>query len=191
MKQSVHILYLSGFGSKYDAWRLKLLKWWRYRGVTVELVAMKWEGRETFEQKVARVDQAVDRAKGKRVVIIGESAGGSMAVHMYARRPEDFYRVMTICGKNARPETVGQQYYDRSPAFRTSMERLNKSIEALSSEQRSNFVSIHPLYDSVVSVRDTLLPGCKQVRLWTIGHGLAIASALTIFSPTVIRQARK
>lgn len=186
-KSSTHILYLSGFGNKHDAKRLRALKLWHFKNVTTELVPMRWEGKETFEQKIARIDQAIDRAAGKQIIIIGESAGGSMAVHMYARRPEDLFRVMTICGKNSHPETVGEHYYRRSPAFRTSMERLNDSIDQLSDEQKRTFISFHPFYDSVVPVRETLLPGCKRVRLWSVGHWLTIALALTVYSPVVIK----
>lgn len=191
MTQPIHILYLSGFGSNYDAHRLRALKWWRFKGVSVELVPMQWEGKETFEQKIIRIDRAIDRAAGKRIVIIGESAGGSMAVHMYARRPDDLHKVMTLCGKNSRPETVGENYYRRSPAFRVSMERLNASTDSLSDKQCQGFVSIHPFYDSVVPVRETLLPDCRQVRLWSIGHSITICLALTLLAPIIVRSVRK
>ena len=191
MSNHIHILYLSGFGNKYDAMRLRLLSWWRYRHVTVELVPMKWEGNETFEQKIARIDQAIDRIKDGRVVLIGESAGGSMAVHMAARRPDELFRVMALCGKNSHPETVGENYYRRSPAFRSSMEALNDSITALPDSQRRNFVSIHPLYDSVVPVRETLLSGCRSVWLPSIGHFTTIVLALSVLSPLMVRAARR
>ena len=191
MKQPIHILYLSGFGDNYDSYRLRLLKLWRFRGVSVELVPMRWESQETFAQKLARVDQAIDQAAGKRIVIVGESAGGNMAVHVYARRPNDIYRVMGLCGKASHPETVGQRYYDRSPAFKTAMEGLNDATALLTEVQKREFVSIHPLYDSVVPVRETLLPGCRQVRLWTVGHFFAIMTALTVFAPLIVREAKR
>lgn len=191
MKNQLHIIYLSGFGSNYDPYRLRLLRHWKFRGVTVELVPLRWEGNETFEQKIARVDQAMDRAAGKRIVLLGESAGGSMAVHMYARRPDDFYKVMTICGKNAQPETVSDTYYRRSPAFRTSMEQLNESIRLLTKKQRQRFVSIYALHDAVVPARETFIADCKRVRLWSVGHLATIFLALTLYCPTVVRQAKK
>lgn len=191
MKQPIHILYLSGFGMDHDSLRLRMLKLWRFRNVTIELVPMRWESNETFEQKLARIDQAIDRAAGKQIVIIGESAGGSMAVHMYARRSDDLYKVMGLCGKASQPETVEERYYARSPTFRVSMERLNESIGQLSEDQRKRFVSIHPLYDPTVPVSETLLPGCKRIRLWTVGHLFAITVALTIFSPLLVRAVRK
>lgn len=191
MSLPIHILYISGFGNRYELLRLRILKRWHYRDVTVELVPMRWTGKESFEQKIARIDRAIDRAVGKRIVIIGESAGGSMAVHMYARRPDDFYKVMGLCGKASHPETVGERYFERSPAFRTSMERLNDSIAQLSNKQKREFVSIHPLYDPVVLIPQTLLSGCRQVRFLSFGHLFSIFLALTIFSPLVVRTAKR
>ncbi len=191
MSKPIHIIYLSGFGSRYDHQRLRALSWWRFRNVTTELVPMRWESSEIFEQKLARIDKAVDRASGKRIVIIGESAGGSMAVHMYARRPGDLYKVMTLCGKNSHPETVGEHYYKRSPAFRTSMDQLNVSIKRLSKEQRQRFISIYPLYDSIVPVKETLLEGCRRVWLPAMGHSITIALSLTLFSGIMVSYARR
>lgn len=150
---------------------------------------MNWsEG--TFEQKISLIDNAIDQASGKRIVLIGESAGGSMAVHMLARRPDDFYRVMTICGKNSHPETVGRDYKEKSPAFAESMKHLNQSISTISPSDLRQFVSLHPVHDPLVPVSDTLLPGCRSVRLPLIGHTIVILAALTVFSPIVVRAAR-
>ncbi|MDB5183633.1 MAG: hypothetical protein JWO07_314 [Candidatus Saccharibacteria bacterium] len=188
MKQPIHILYLSGLGDNYDRFRLRALKLWRFRGVTVELVPMVWHS-GTFEQKLARIDQAVDRAHGKRVVLIGESGGGTMAIHMMARR-DDLYKVMTLCGKNTHPEGVSSIYTRNNPPFKVSLDHLNDSLGQLTTKQKKQFVSIHPLYDPVVPVRETLLAGCKQVRLPAIGHLVVIGLALTILSPILVRAAR-
>jgi hypothetical protein len=158
--------------------------------VTVELIPMKWDS-GTFAQKLARIDTAINRANGKKVVVVGESAGGSMAVHTYARRAGDVHKVMTLCGKNSHPEEVSERYYMDHPAFRESMNQLNASINSLSKKQKSQFVSIHPFYDPTVPVYETLIPGCRRVRLWTVGHFITIALALTVLSPVVVRAARR
>lgn len=189
MKQPIHILYLSGLGDNFDRWRLRALKLWHYRGVSVELVPMTWQS-GTFEQKLARIDQAIDRAKGKRVVLLGESAGGSMVIHMLARR-DDIYRAMTLCGKNTHPEGVDERYYRNNPAFRASMDHLNESLALLTDEQKKQFVSIHPVYDPVVPVREALLKGCREIEVWLVGHLFVISLVLTVLSPIVVRAARK
>ncbi len=191
MKQPIHILYISGFGSRYEPTRKKLLARWHFKSVTVEHVPMYWMGKETYEQKAARVNDAIDRNKGKRIVLIGESGGGSMVVNIYAERAKDLYKVMTICGKNSRPETVGSYYYNGSPAFKTSMHKVEASMRKLTDEQRARFVSIHPIHDRTVSVQDTLIPGCRQLRLFAIGHLTVIFLGLTIFSRQIVNEARR
>lgn len=190
MSQPIHIIYISGFGDRYDGIRRRLLGWWHYKNVTIELVPSLWASDETFDEKFTRLSDAIDNAKGKRIVLLGESAGGSMAVHMYAARPNDLYKAMTICGKNSQPEKVAEHYYTKHPAFRTSMKKLNDSIAKISADDRARFVSIHPLYDPIVPVGETLLPGCREVRLWSIGHLLVILLALTVSLPKIIRTAR-
>ncbi len=189
MAEPIHIIYLPGFGGKYDNLRMKMLRRWRFRNVTVEMIPIRWK-RGTFEQKIAVIDRAIDRANGKRIVLIGESAGGSMAIHMYARRAHDLHKVMTLCGKNTHPETVGKPYFDHSPAFKDSMDQLNQSIKKLSSEQKRRFVAIRPIYDPLIPIETMLLSNCKRVRLPVVGHLFAILMALTIFSPLLVRAAK-
>lgn len=186
----IHIVYISGFGDGYDTTRRRLLKLWRFKRVTVELVSMNWRTSETFEGKIDRINQAIEAAKGKRVVLLGESAGGSMAVHVYAARHEELFKVMTLCGKNTTPETVSPHLYKNHPAFKTSMDKLNAAVAAIPKEARERFVSIHPIYDNVVPVRETLLPGCREVVLPMSGHLPVIMAALTIWSYKIIREAR-
>lgn len=189
MKQPIHILYISGLGDHYDPFRLKVLRRWRFKNVKIELVPMKWK-QGTFDQKLRQIDQAIDRASGRRVVLIGESAGGSMAVHTLARR-DDLYKVMTLCGKNTHPETVSEVYYRNHPAFVISMQKLNESLSTLTDKKKREFVSIHPLYDPTVPVKETLIEGCKQLRLPSVGHFITIVLALTVMAPIIVRAAKK
>lgn len=187
----LHILYLSGFGDHYDGIRKRLLSKWRFKDVTVELIPMNWMNDETFEQKIARINRAIDAAKGKRVVIIGESAAGSMAVHVYAARSNNLFKVMTICGKNTHPETVSPYYLTKYPAFKTSMDTLNKSLKMLSKDERQRFVSVRPLRDRVVPVEEMRIPDCRELTLPTKGHLFTIVIALTTWSKKVVLEAGK
>lgn len=151
---------------------------------------MNWTNEGTLDQKMTAIDQAIDRAKGKRVVLVGESAGGGMVIHMMARR-DDIDAGITVCGKNSHPETVGEHYLGRSPAFRTLIENLNGSLDGLTAKRRSRIVSITPLYDGLVPVREMLLPGVRQTRVFSVGHFVTILMMLTLYSPIVARLARR
>lgn len=187
----IHIIYIPGFGDRYDSTRRRLLKLWHFKNVAVELVPMNWTSQELFEEKLNRIYRAIDAVEDKNVVVIGESAGGSMAVHVYAERHTELFKVMTICGKNSHPETVDSRHYSKHPAFRASMDRLNESIKKLPLEARRRFVSVHPVHDKLVPVNETMLPDCKELVLPGSGHLHVILRALTIWAPRIIREVRR
>ncbi len=189
MGKSIHIIYVPGFGGKYDWLRSLILRCWRFRNITAEMVPMDW-GNGTFTQKMDDINMAIDRASGKKVVLIGESAGGSMVVHALAHRPSDLHGVMTLCGKNILPETVDKHYIEYSPAFGVSMKNLNDSISNIHPHDRKRFVSLHPIYDPTVPVKETLLPGCRQKRVWLIGHVPVIFITITLLSRMLVNTAR-
>lgn len=189
MNSATHIIYIPGFGDSYDGIRRRLLSKWQFDDVTVELVPMNWKSDENLDQKIERINHAVDAARGKKIVIVGESASGSMAIHIYAAKQNDIYRAMTLCGKNAHPANVKPHYYKKYPAFRESMDRLDESTAKLTVEARQRFVSIHPIYDPVVTVSDTRLSECHEVTLPAVGHLFVIFLALTVWSRRIVTEA--
>lgn len=187
MEKPIHIIYVSGLGDGYDGLRRFCLRLWRYRNVTTELVSMAWADGKSYDEKYERLSKTIDDAAGKRIVLIGESAGGSMVVNMYAARAGDLYRVVTICGKNQGMHGVSPRYYQKNPAFRESMYATEKSIASLSEPQLRAFISVTPLFDPTVPIADTLLPGCQHVKLFAAGHFIPITLALTIYSWKIVR----
>jgi hypothetical protein len=190
MKNNIHIIYLPGLGDRYDPFRRFLLSLWRYVNVSVELVPMRWESHEALPDKLARIANAIDEASSKRVVLLGESAGGSVTMIMYAKQGNNLAGAMTICGNNHGSNNVSPRLYNKNPAFRDAMTSADRSVEQLSQEACRSFISIHPTYDPVVPVRETLLPRCKEVVLLSVGHLLPIIEALTISSWRVVKAAR-
>ena len=188
---SFHILYVPGLGDRYDPFRRFFLQLWRQCGVAAELVPMQWSDSLSYEEKMRGLDGAVTKLRGKKVILIGESAGGSAVLTMYARRPDAFYKVLTLCGKNTGATQVSPRLYKKNPAFKTSMHRAESSVRKLTLKQRQAFVSIHPLIDHVVPIKQTLIPDCQEVTLWTVGHFATIVFALTIGSWFIIRAATK
>lgn len=187
MAKNIHIIYIPGLSDRYDPLRSRLLRLWRYRGVITELVPMRWESDESLEAKYARVEAAMSHAAGRAIVLIGESAGGSITMAMYEKHAERLYAVVTICGKNQGVHNVSPYLYRKNPAFQAAMIAADDSIKRLARHDLRRFISVHPLYDPVVSVRETLLPDCREVRLWSYGHFVPIIHALTVSSWRIIR----
>jgi len=85
MSQQLHIIYFPGFGDRYDTGRRLLLQCWRVFGITTEFVPMHWNSNESYKEKLARVNSAIDKAKNKRVVVIGVRIG-AVKILMRSRR---------------------------------------------------------------------------------------------------------
>lgn len=186
-----HILYLPGLNDKYDPLRRFFLRFWLLLGVSATHVPMKWEDRASYQEKLAHLNQAIDDAKGSRIVLIGESAGGSMVLNAYALRPNDLYKVMTICGKNTKADAVSPYLYQKHSAFKTSMYRAELSVEQLTKSQREAFVSIYPIVDRVVPIEEMFIPDCQQVRLWSFGHSATVLFALSLASWYIVYLAKR
>jgi pimeloyl-ACP methyl ester carboxylesterase len=150
--------------------------------VTTEHVPITWYDGGPLEQKTELVAAAIDRAHGKRVVIIGESAGATLALHA-ASHPA-VVRVITLCGVT-RPDTPVSNYLRRrAPALDTAVRTLPKSFD-------TDVHSIRAVADGVVNKRYSVAPGAKAHVMWTVGHLMTIALSLTCLAPIVAAIAKK
>lgn len=187
----LHIIYIPGFGDRYDTIRRPLFRCWRIYGITTEFVSMNWSGAESYTDKLARINGAIDRTKGKRIVLIGESAGGSMVVATHAKRYSELHQSMTISGKNHHGDTVAPRFYRQYTAFRDAMRAADTAVSHLSSDALRSFVSFCPLFDGVIPIQDASIPGARVIRLFSVSHLFTILMALTIFSGYIIRVAKR
>ncbi len=187
------IFYISGLGDRYDFIRRSALWFWKLYGVNAQLIPTSWSNQESYETKLKRITDAVDSVDTTttRLVLIGESAGGSMALNAFASRKEKIHKTITICGKNNGPELVAPHYYRDNPAFKPSMDNLEKSVASLSKSGRQRVISVYPLYDGVVPIRETVIPDCQKVQLFTLGHLGTIFFALTFGAYFIVRLARR
>jgi pimeloyl-ACP methyl ester carboxylesterase len=190
-KETVHIIYISGFGSSYDGIRRFLLKFWRVYGVSTQFVSSKWSDGQSYTSKLRRINAAIDQNTDKRVVLLGESAGASLAINVYATRPNDLYRAMSLCGKNSGANTVAARVYAKNPAFKESIRLSDAVVPKLNQNERKNFTSVYPLKDFLIPVHETILPGSRKVRIWSFGHLTSILLSLSLYSFIIVREARR
>lgn len=184
-----YIIYIPGLGDHYDAGRSVALKAWKIWGVATELVPMRWYDGGSFEEKERRVLEAIRRAEdaGYLVSLIGESAGGSMAINIAAQVPH-LHTLLTVSGVNdplfpASPVTLG-----KSPAFKESIERLHESLPRIN-RRRTHVV--RAWYDPIVAAQHTIIAGAQNHRLISIGHFMTIALCLTLFSGYIVALIRR
>lgn len=181
-----YIIYLPGLGDSYDVGRKFALRFWWLYGVRVELVPMRWSSETSFQVKYDRVLAAIERAEtaGYDVSLIGESAGGSMALNVLASHPST-QQVVTICGVNSPDISIAPELQKRNPAFVESVAQLTSSLTKIDSTKITTLYSEH---DPAVAHRFTKVPGAVSRRLPFTGHIFAIALTITVYAwlPTFI-----
>ena len=178
-----HIIYIPGLGDRYDPFRRACLKSWRLWGVTTEHVPITWYDGGAFDQKYELIAKAVAKAKNKQVVLIGESAGATLALQAGANEPS-VHRIITLCGV-ARPDTPISGYLRRrAPALHHGVNTLPKLFD-------KEVHSIRAFVDGIVGRRYSVVEDSTEHVIWSVGHFTTIALCLTVFAPIVATIAKK
>lgn len=179
-----HIIYVPGLGDGFDPGRRAALRAWRVWGVTTELVPMQWFDGNPYAEKERRVLDAVRRAEAEGAVVslIGESAGGSMAINVAAQLPRP-HALITVCGANDPAAPVAPETLAKSPAFDESLRRLRGSLPLLA---RPATQVVRAWYDPIVKPQHTRIEGVRTHRLPTVGHMTTITLCLTVLSGYVV-----
>lgn len=187
------VIYIFGLGDHRSRGQTLAVQLWRLRGVGVRVHHMHWNQAGTLDAKLAPLIENIDalHAAGRRVSLVGVSAGASAAIHAYARRPQIVHRVVCLCGKLRHAETVHPRVYHTNPAFQQSMEALPASLDALGKIGRERILSVRPMADNSVPPADTDVPDAHTARVPTRGHVLSIAYCITIYSRRIVRYIRQ
>lgn len=174
-----HIIYIPGFGTKSDPARRSALRRWKGSNTHVTFVPMRWDDTgETYEQKYERVAEAIAHAKSDKIVLVGESAGGAMALLTFSRVSDRVDQVFTVCGYNHGAADVHLVHKTRRPAFYAMMPEVDRAVAQLTGQQRQHITTLYSKSDITVTPSHSLIPGSKAIILKTPGHFISIASVL-------------
>lgn len=184
------IFYIPGLGDHYDQLRRAALRHWRARGLTTELIPMRWYDGESYDDKYRRAHGIIQAAldNGDDVSLVGESAGGSMAISLFVQLPR-VRRLITIAGVNNATAPIASSILHRAPAFGQSMRVAGQQLTDIGSKRRSSIHTINGLYDHAVSMASSTISGAHMHRSLTVGHLMTIAACLTIQKHRVISYA--
>lgn len=178
-----HIIYIPGLGDGYEWFRTRALSSWRLGGVEVTHIPMTWYDGRSMSAKLDKIMAAIDRVpSGCRVVLIGESAGATLALHA-ASQSKLVYRVITVCGVVSRDTPISTQLQKRSPALAQATRTIPWPIQA-------DTHTIRAYKDWVVNRQYSTRPEATVHTIWLIGHLLTIVACLTILMPLMITIAK-
>jgi len=185
------VIYIPGLGDMAARNRYSEnvgLKPWKLLGLNTYYFPLSWADKEPFEPKFKRLLAKIDQLQGQgnQVSLVGVSAGASAAINAYAQR-KDLNAVVLICGKIQNPQTVNRHYYIDNPAFEDSLATVAQSLESLGKKERAHIMSIHPIWDNTVPVKDTKIDGTKTKTVPVFGHIPGIFYSVTVASPAIAK----
>lgn len=148
---------------------------WRLRGIDVSFIPLDWGDQdELAEAKYRRVVERIEQFKDRDIVLIGESAGGSMALRVLLESDMKLSQVVTVCGYNHGAKYVGKRHREVHPAFIPTVEKVDKLLGSLGADDRSSITNYYSPSDGVVDFERTKVKGAKLVKLPSLVHAAAI-----------------
>lgn len=184
-----HVIYIPGLGDRSDPLRRLGLLLWRRPGVAVTFVPMRWlDPKETYEEKVVRIQSALLKYEDRNVTLVGESAGGAVAIACYERFRSRVSGAVTVCGMNQGAGAVNPVLYKKNLAFRDAMLAVDKALPNLSSQDRATMLTIYSSNDGVIGKKETVLKGVRSIDIKVPLHMLAIGYVLFLKSSLVTKN---
>jgi predicted alpha/beta hydrolase family esterase len=184
------IIYVPGLGDKMR-WLVRLQKWalnfWRVYLVKVEVIIMVWSDpvplKPRFDKLLNRIDEL--HAKGKKVHLVGTSAGASAVISALVLRQKEVSGVVTICGKLQ--GDIPDAIEELNPSFGESLHVLAKSLKQLSPTLKERILTIYSPLDAVVPPSDAVIEGVQKLETRALGHNLTCAYVLLCKPRQIIR----
>jgi pimeloyl-ACP methyl ester carboxylesterase len=132
---------------------------------------------ETYEEKLEALHAKI--AGLGSVAVFGISAGGSLAINSLHRWPDQVTCAIDLCG----PVRIT----DPNNSRLVSSPLLRHSIEEVSSHElhADAIMTLAPLYDEAVAVRNVPVEGAKNIRMKSVGHVFSILLGLYGYSQKI------
>jgi predicted peptidase len=150
---------------------------------------MHWlEKNETCEQKQFRITSVIDRVSDDvDIFLVGESAGGSMALSMLDVRPKRIARVVTVCGLNLNVHNVSPRLLRKNPAFGDAVRASENVIARLRSDEKEKIHTIYSRFDPVVTEDNSQITGTRSTVVGFPGHMWSIV-LIALFKFDIVRS---
>jgi pimeloyl-ACP methyl ester carboxylesterase len=140
---------------------------------------MRWNDKsEIYEQKYARVARAIDSAKGDKIILVGESAGGAMALLAFSRNLTVVDSIVTICGYNQGASDIAPYRRHHNPALYPLLKSVDQIVPLLTARQRQLITTIVSSKDRTVTPEHSVIDKAQKVVLHTPGHMMTIVRVL-------------
>jgi pimeloyl-ACP methyl ester carboxylesterase len=184
------VIFVPGLGDDKQFWLFE--SWWKKDGFEVLTFKTGWKSEESFENKLERLNELIkEKSKDKKVVLIGTSAGGSLAINAYYKSPDKIKKVITVCSRLKQGELDGfRGFKARTKGYPTFAESIIKTEEIekqLTQEDKKRIMTVRAMLgDELVPGNTAMIDNATNITVPTMEHNISIALSLTVFSKPLV-----
>lgn len=166
----------------------ELCNHWNRAGMDCVVAPIDWEDDDTFAAKKERLALLITakQKRGRRVVLVGVSAGASLVIATYGSQPKGILAVVSIGGLLALAHEPHEVAYSNRSWY-VAAKTCEKVIAKMTAAQKQKVLTFSPLRDSVIDPARQKIKGVRNRRLPSIGHVTSIAFCLLTRRRTIRR----
>lgn len=173
------LVIIPGLGDR--GWLYRFVKpLWALFGYEVHIFVFGWNNEQmAFKEAQNHLNTFIDGLGGKKIYLIGVSAGGTAAVNALATNPALIIKLVTVCTP-----------YRQVPGHKNELlvQSVNwavRNLARMDSKTKAKILSVHGLRDQIVPIKYSKSEGIQHELLPAIGHGFSILMALSLYSRIV------
>lgn len=195
MAENIHVIVIPGLGNEIQK-HIWASDRWRKFGIIPHVFDAKWKTEEKGLKKKLNVAlRLVDSliTTGKKISIVGNSAGSSLAINILGQRRAGIHRVVVNCGRVRTgdwPWFTFDQATASSPSFKESVLMSERVISELSVTERKKILTPRPLFDEIVPPFTVPIEGATNEIIPSVEHVVTIALNMTLLSGRIIKFIR-
>lgn len=190
MPQTHSVIIIPGLGDNVQAIKL-LEKSWKKFGLDIIPHSIGWrDGENDFKPKLERLLKLIDKLhkEGKKVSLVGTSAGGSAVLNAFVKRKNVIHKVVNVCGRlRVGPESGFRSFALKSKSslsFADSVKMFESKESLLTEKDRKRIMTIMPIFgDQLVPSSTVFIEGAVNKKIFMGEHILSITYAMAIYTP--------
>lgn len=167
-------------------------KWWKTKGIEPQVFRVGWQdGNNDIQSKINEIITYAEKlADYGKVSIIGTSAGGSLAINSFLKRPDIIRAAVSVCGRLRAGNHNWRSLEKKSASsmlFKNSVLLLQKQEPQITNSFRKRIMTVTALFGDELVPRDTsYIPDANNIIIPMIEHMASIALSLTLYVSPII-----
>lgn len=184
------IIVVPGLGDGGRFFRFMVKNWWRMFPIEVHAFGWRDKGAKLIDKQNSLLQRIDALTKdGRKIYLIGISAGGSAVLNAFMARRLVVSGVVNVCGRLR--EGVGvhptlKKAARTSEIFAQSVKSCERELSSLTNSDLEKILTIRPIYDEIVPTSTVGIEGATNIIIPSFFHGVGIRCSMIFLRNKII-----